>query len=178
MPPARHSGSWSPPGPLPETIDVPRPFAPAPPERIDSLVSACDQTARSAEATIMSVAAVATAIGAPSRVLTAAKEAADPTPHSEPGRSEAPARAGTDTDRWVFPDEVPELPGPVERTLHYLGVTNTELLRHGADIDRAGERLIIDAAASLEPRRHRPSAITLSGSVGTATLINHALRRS
>ena len=152
---------------LPETIDVPRPFAPALPERIDSLVSACDQTARSAEAATASVAAVAAAIGAPSRVLTAAKEAADPTPHSDPGRGEAAARARDATDRWVFPDEVPELPGPVERTLHYLGITNTELLRHGADIDRAGERLIIDAAASLEPRRNRPSAITLSGSVGT-----------
>ena len=78
-------------------------------------------------------------------------------------------------DRWVFPNEVPELPGPVERTLHYLGVTSPELLRHGADIDRAGERLIIDAAASLEPRRNRPSATTLSRSVGTATLVNHAL---
>jgi hypothetical protein len=63
----------------------------------------------------------------------------------------------------------------VERTLHYLGITSPEQLRHGADIDRAGERLIIDAAASLEPRSNRPSAITLSKSVGTAALVNHAL---
>jgi hypothetical protein len=71
--------------------------------------------------------------------------------------------------------ERPELPGPVERTLHDLGVTSPELLQRGTDIDRAGERLIIDAAASLGPQRVRPSATMLSRSAGTATLVNHAL---
>jgi hypothetical protein len=160
---------------LPERIDVPRRFAPALPERIDALVSSCDQTRRSAEAATAGVAAIATAIGAPSRVLTAAREAADPTGHSGPGRGVTATQEQDALDRWVFLNEVPELPGPVERTLRYLGVTNTALLRHGADVDRTGERLIIDAAASLEPRHNRPSAITPSRSIGTATLVNHAL---
>jgi hypothetical protein len=34
---------------LPGTMDIPRPFAPALPDRIESLVSACEQTGRSAE---------------------------------------------------------------------------------------------------------------------------------
>jgi hypothetical protein len=33
---------------LPDKMDIPRPFAPAPPDRIDSILSACDQTTRSA----------------------------------------------------------------------------------------------------------------------------------
>ena len=68
-----------------------------------------------------------------------------------------------------------ELPGPVERTLHDLGVTDNELLERGADLDRASERLIIDAAAKLGPWRARPSAAALSRSAGTAGLVNHAL---
>jgi hypothetical protein len=63
----------------------------------------------------------------------------------------------------------------VERTLYDLGITNPDLLRSGADLDRAGERLIIDAAADLGPRRSRPSAITLSRSAGAASVVNHAL---
>ena len=70
----------------------------------------------------------------------------------------------------------PELPGRVERTLYDLGVTSPELLQQAASIDRASERIIIDAATGLGPRR-RPSA-TLSRSVGTATLVNHALASS
>jgi hypothetical protein len=59
--------------------------------------------------------------------------------------------------------------------LHDLGITDSELLQRGAVIDRAGERLIIDAAAGLGPRRIRPSATALSRSADTATLVNHAL---
>jgi hypothetical protein len=160
---------------LPATMDIPRPFAPALPDRIDSLVSACDQTGRSAEEATAQVAAVAAAIGAPSRVLTAARDAADPARRSEPARGDGIARVRDAGHGRRFAGERPELPGPVERTLHDLGVTSPKLLQRGADIDHAGERLIIDAAAGLGPRRVRPSATTLSRSAGTATLVNHAL---
>jgi hypothetical protein len=163
---------------LPDTMDVPRPFAPALPDRIDSMVSACDQTGRSTEEATAQVAAVAAAIGAPSRVLTAAREAAGPGRRSEPGLGSGAARALEATEGGRFADERPELPGPVERTLYDLGVTNPDLLQRGADIDRAGERLIIDAADSLGPRRSRPSATTLSRSAGTAAMVNHALASS
>ena len=78
-------------------------------------------------------------------------------------------------DGRYFASERPELPGPVEQTLYDLGITNPDLLRRGADIDRAGERLIIDAAADLGPGHSRPSAITLSRSAGAASVVNHAL---
>jgi hypothetical protein len=54
-------------------------------------------------------------------------------------------------------------------------VTDTDLLQRGIHLDRAAERLIIDAAAKLGPRRLRPSATTLSRSAGSAGLVNHAL---
>lgn len=160
---------------LPDAMDIPRPFAPALPDRIDSLVSACDQTARSAENATSGVAAVAEAIGSPSRILTAAREAADPARRSEPGRSGAAAWPRDAPEDRRFADQRPELPGPVERTLHHLGVTSPEILQRGTDIDRAAERLIIDAATSLGPRRSRPATTTLSRSIGTAALVNHAL---
>jgi hypothetical protein len=162
---------------LPPTMDIPRPFAPALPDRIDSLISACEQTGRSAEHATAHVAAVAATIGAPSRVLTTARQAADPGPASQPGRSgAAPAPGGAHSRPFAEP--CPELPGPVERTLHDLGITDPGLLQRGAVIDRAGERLIIDAAADLGPRRARPSATTLSRSADTAELVNHALASS
>jgi hypothetical protein len=157
---------------LPDKTDIPRPFTPAPPDRIQAIVSACDQTARSAEEATAHMAAIAGAIGAPSRVLTAARQAADPSRHGEPsrgGRLQETAGAGS------FASGHPELPGPVEQTLYDLGITNPDLLQRGTDIDRAGERLIIDAAAELGPARTRPSAITLSRSAGAASIVNHAL---
>jgi hypothetical protein len=155
-------------------MDIPRAFAPALPDRIESLVSACEHTGRSAEQATAHVAAVAAAIGAPSRVLTTARQAADPGQGSQPGRGgAAPAPGGAHSRRFAEP--CPELPGPVERTLHELGITDAELLQRGAVIDRAGERLIIDAATDLGPRRSRPSASALSRSADTAALVNHAL---
>jgi hypothetical protein len=157
---------------LPGKMDIPRPFAPAPPDRIEFIVSACDQTARSADQATAHMAAIAAAIAAPSRVLTAARQAADPSRHWEPSRGgqlQETASAGS------FASGHPELPGPVEQTLYDLGITNPDLLRRGTDIDRAGERLIIDAAAELGSGRARPSAMTLSRSAGAASVVNHAL---
>ena len=160
---------------LPDRMDIPRPFAPAPRDRIESLVSACDQIGRSAEEATVQVAAVAAAIGAPSRVLTAAREAAGPAWQSEPERGGRARQIREAPEGGHFAGERAELPGPVERTLHDLGITSPELLQRGADIDHAGERLIIDAAADLGPGRVRPSITTLSRSAGTASLVNHAL---
>jgi hypothetical protein len=160
---------------LPGKMNIPRPFAPAPPDRIQAIVSACDQTTRSADETTAHVAGVAAAIAAPSRVLTAARQAADPSRQTEPGHGSPAPQMQETADGRYFARERPELPGPVEQTLYDLGIANPDLLRRGADIDRAGERLIIDAAADLAPEDSRPSAITLSRSAGAALVVNHAL---
>jgi hypothetical protein len=156
-------------------MDIPRPFAPALPDRVESIVSACDQTARSAEEATARVAVIAAATGAPSRMLSAARQAADPSRQTEPAFGSHAYQVQQAAEGRDFGSERPELPGPVEQTLYELGITNPDLLQRGADIDRAGERLIIDAAADPGPGRCRPSAITLSRSAGSASIVNHAL---
>jgi hypothetical protein len=66
------------------------------------------------------------------------------------------------------------VPGPVETTLLDLGVTDRGLLARSAEIDHDAERLIIDAAVTTEA--HERAASGLSRSVGTAALVNRALR--
>ena len=143
-----------------------------------SLYERAGQAAGEATAGVSDVAA---AVQAPSRVLTYARVAAA---GGYPGEAEhadiaprSPEDAGQKRHRRHrrAGRERRELPGPVERALHDLGVTDNELLERGADLDHASERLIIDAAAKLGPWRARPSADALSRSAGTAGLVNHAL---
>jgi hypothetical protein len=159
---------------LSDTMNISRPFAAALPDRIEALLSACEQTGRSAEQATAQVASIAAAIRAPSRVLTAVRQAAGPDDANGPSRVRtAHAQAAAESQR--FAGKYRELPGPVERTLHDLGITNPELLQRGTAIDRAGEQLIIDAAHGLGPQRIRPSATALSRSADTSALANHAL---
>jgi hypothetical protein len=166
---------------LPDTMDVPRPFAPALLDRIDALVSLYEQSGRAAGEATARVGEVAAPDRAPSRVLTSARAAVRDGYRGDVKRArsagwsadpamEVSARRDADAGR-----ERRELPGPVERTLHDLGVTDADLLQRGANLDRASELLIIGAAARLGPQRLRPSAVTLSRSGGNAGLINHAL---
>jgi hypothetical protein len=154
---------------LPETMDIPRPFAPAPRDRIDALMSLYEYTGRASAEAAAGAGDAAAAVRAPSCVLTAARAAA------EVGREDDPGRAGHAAGGPSADAEHHELPGPVEDVLHGLGVTSRDLLRRGAQIDRAGEQLIIDAAERRGSQHSRPSAATLSRSAGTAALVNHAL---
>lgn len=163
---------------LPDTVDVPRPFAPALPDRIVALVSLYGDSGRAAGEATAAVGDVAAAIGAPSRVLGLARAAASPGHYGDGVRASPPAVKPNGrlvaSHRHAGP-EPRELPGPVERALHDLGVTDVDLLQRGTDLDRTAERLIIDAAAKLGPGRKRPSAATLSGSASSAGLMDHAL---
>jgi hypothetical protein len=67
-------------------------------------------------------------------------------------------------------------PGPLERILRDLEVSRPELLERAAAIDRAGDRLIIDAAEQCQPDRGRAlTVVDLSTYAGTASVANHAL---
>jgi hypothetical protein len=63
----------------------------------------------------------------------------------------------------------------VERTLLGLGVTRADVLRQGADIDRAGQRLVIEAAADPTSQRNPLAMRALNRQAATAEVINHAL---
>jgi hypothetical protein len=162
---------------LPDDFDVPHPFARAPADRVDYLLDHYRQAGHASRQASSAVGRTAAATRASSRILTAAR-AAITTGH------EGSVARSSDVDRAVAeaalePDSTPsagESAGPVERTLVNLGVTRPELLRQGAQIDQAGERLILHAAEDLGPEHRRPDATVLSRSRGTATLVNHALQ--
>jgi hypothetical protein len=138
---------------LPESDEVARPYGPAPADRI-GLVLAAYQDARTASSdAVVSIADVADVIRAPSRVLTQARAAADS------ARSGEVAAGATRTEpAEVVGWEPPDMPGPVARTLHSLGVTSADLLRRGAAIDRAGEQLLIDACTQT-PTQSQQTAV-------------------
>jgi len=154
---------------LPDTFDVPHPFAPAPRDRIGALLATYhDARTASAQATA-TVGHIAADVRAPSRILTTARAAvragSGPDGHPTP----APALPNVQTS------PVHEPPGPVERILQDLGVTSTEVLHHAAVIDQAGEQLILDAAQAAEPRHPAIGTASFSRSTGTAEIINHLL---
>ena len=160
---------------LTDTYDAPQPFARAPVERVDLLLDRYADSWRASREATARVELAAEAVHAPSRVLAAARRAARPMP-SVPGadradavgRSAEPGSGGPAAAVPVSP------PGPVGQALHRLGVTRPDLLSRAADIDRAGERLIIDAAAEVKASRRR-QGLERNRSAGATTLINNAL---
>jgi hypothetical protein len=154
---------------LPESYDIPHPFAPAPPDRIGTLLSAYSDASRASAEATAGVARVAASVLAPSHVLTTAKAAVATGRPTQPRNLDS---RDVEVDRHEL---ARELPGPVERTLHDLGVTNSGLLLRGAAVDRAGERLIIDAAEELNPRHRQPVVRSMASTSGQTELINNIL---
>jgi hypothetical protein len=111
----------------------------------------------------------AQATSAPSRILTTARQ----TTHTTQPPSPAPEPENHATNRGQ--DKAAHTPGPLQATLHSLGITDTTLLTRSADLDHAGQRLLIDAADQLPPAPKRPPATTLNKTAATAALLNHAL---
>jgi hypothetical protein len=65
--------------------------------------------------------------------------------------------------------------GPIEHLLRDLDISDADLLARAADIDRASERLILDASERAEPR-HSPHPWTdLTTNASTAAIANQAL---
>ena len=155
---------------LPDHFDIPHPFAPAPPDRIDTLLDAYHHArTASAQATTV-VATIAADLRAPSHILTLAHAAVRADSETTANGQQEPA----DPE----PHNAQTWPGPVERILHDLGVTSPVILGQASAIDQLGEQLILDAAATNEPVQGAFGAIGLSRSTGSAELINHMLASS
>jgi hypothetical protein len=156
---------------LPEEFDIPRPFARAPQERVERLLSHYRDAGQAGRQITTAIAPAAESTRAPSRVLTTAASATDPGRDDSPGKDKTPngfAQPGDDLSAG-------DVPGPVERTLLDLGVAHPDTLRRGVEIDRESSRLIIDAAGELPAGQRRPTATQLSHSAGSAEVVNHAL---
>jgi hypothetical protein len=162
---------------LPDDFDVPHPFARAPADRVDYLLDHYRKAGDASGQASTAVGRTIAATRAPSRTLLTARKAIAPRHDvivtSAPTADSSVAEAAIEL--YVLPPAAAS-PGPIERTLVDLGVTHPERLKLGAEIDQAGERLIIRAAEELEPEHRRPDAAALSRSRGTATLVNHALQ--
>ena len=152
---------------LPDRFDIPHPFAPAPRDRVDALLGAYDAAGTASAGATAAVAPIAAEVGAPSHILAIARAVIRPDSEimangkQRPGDPEAhDAQAG---------------PGPVERILHDLGITNPATLLRASAIDQISEQLILDAAHVSEHGQEGPDAFSLSRSTGSAELINHIL---
>src|ERR1019366_4775584 len=121
--------------------DAPRPYGPALRGQIDAMITLYDYAGDASAQTAASVADAATTVRAPSRLLAAARAATDAR-HS--GRPEPAVNAANTPSGAAQPANQP---GPIENSLLKLGVTSPDLLRRGAEIDHAGERLINETAA-------------------------------
>jgi hypothetical protein len=154
---------------LDDDYDIPRPYGPAPQEVTSTLLARyrdATQTSREATATF---GRAACAVGAPSRMLATAREVNRATCPARPavGRGDE----GAHRDRG----KAASIPGPLQHTLLGLGVTSPDLLARGAELDQAGQRLLIEAADEPSPTHNRPSAITLNKTAASAALLNHVL---
>jgi hypothetical protein len=151
---------------LPESFDIPQPFAPAPADRVDTLLISYQGAGAASAHTTAVLDAVAAEVRAPSWVLAVARAAvhAELSPAEKAGLQPAEPTA-----------EMREFPGPVERILQDLGVTSTEALQRAAAIDQAGERLIIDAAPGAEPLQSSSEVIDRNRSAAVAEMVNYTL---
>jgi len=152
---------------VPDTWDIPCPFAAAPAERIDHLLDAyTDARHASVEATAK-VASVAEATGAHSTVLQTAAALTD-----DVAKMKISTDRSSDRKRLAAIHHVDA--GPVERILRDLEISDRDLLSRAADVDRIGHQLILDAAERQTPGYQR-AVRNISSNVGTAATINRVL---
>jgi hypothetical protein len=128
-------------------------LAPAPPDRIGALLTLYEFTARASADASTAVSEAASAAGAPRRIalsetMSPAGDRGDPAAAPEVAAQLAEAQAAYE-------------PGKIEQTLRGLGITDTTLIQRGAQIDRAAEQLITQAAASHEPSQPSPPPTSL-----------------
>ena len=129
--------SWS----LPDYYDKTRPYAPAPPDRVDAVISAYDQAYQAALVAQQVAGELAEFVGSPSRALTLARKAAVPSGAVRETRQAGRPLTGAGPYPWARP------PGHVEQALRELGVTDPHRIGQARDFDYAGEQLVSNAAA-------------------------------
>ena len=147
---------------LPETMEVPHPFSPAPQDRLGQLTDGYGDAAIASSRTARHVGITAEAIGAPSHMLTLAREATR-------GSGRVPLREQTSAKSEA--DLV--VRGPLESVLRGLEVVDETLLRQAALLDAEGTRLVIRAAESTEVNREAPAFGMVDPIRSTAPVINY-----
>ncbi len=162
---------------LPDGYDIPYRFAPAPPSSTAPLLSSYDQALQASAQSTAAMAGIAAALQADSRVIATARAAAraDPSAWAGPPIRETPTDVVGTRGRSSQQDShhlqlAP--PGPVERMLIELDVTNRPDLEQAAAIDKAADQLILRAARRSKPLQPDRD---LGRSAGSAELIGHVI---
>lgn len=150
---------------LSHKFDIPHPYTRAPDDRVAGILSAYD-CARTASTDLRAtVDPIATAVGAPSHLLAEARAAVNASRDAEKaiaGQQLAGARPSLETTA---------APGPIERMLKDLGVNEQSLLQRGCRIDRATERVMLEASESMEPQRAAAEEVRFT--VGTTETVKY-----
>jgi hypothetical protein len=128
---------------LPDTYDIPQPYAPAPRAYTDALLIAYEAAAGAAAHITTALDDLATAINAPSSLLAAARRA-----------STAAGRHRRGQDRLAVPRQhlVTPRPGRTEKALLNLRIRDPALLLRAAVIDQAARDLLTEAATKAHSR--------------------------
>ena len=140
---------------LPARYDVPRPYAPAPPDRPKPLLEAYRAARDASLHAADELATLALAIDAPSSTLALARAAVRPTPGRRPGGQ---ARPPVGIAHDLQPDTTAVTPGPVERAVRSLHVSDSVVLLRAAAIDTAAHTLISQAERMTGERPRSPGS--------------------
>jgi hypothetical protein len=166
----------------PDDYDMPRRFGVAPAGLVTALLDTYQAAITASQAAVRALDAAAVTLDLPSSLLATAREAAARQRHPRPQHKDlqasrlAPSRQSSATspatpsatygDAALGPNRSAPVtparrPGPVEVAILRLGHTDQRLLRHAAEIDKAGRDLIAEAtqtAAKSAPRTATPAA--------------------
>jgi hypothetical protein len=123
----------------------PRRHHPAPPSLTRPVLDASEQAQTANGQAAAATAEVVTLVQAPSRILNLADAARGDRPTTICATSPA-----SEPERH----DLPRPPGPIERTLQNLGVTDAEQLRQAVAIDQAGEQLIGDVCLDRQSQTY------------------------
>jgi len=127
---------------MPERLDIPRPYAPAPAGRAEDIDGVYATCAAAAGQAVQALDRAAAAAGAPSEFLAAARAAAS-------------ARAAVRPSLGMPAGRV--RPGAAERDLRVRGITDLDLLLRAVAIDASAQVLNAEAGHSRPPRPPRPA---------------------
>ena len=154
---------------LPDTFDIPRAFAHAPGDRVDEVLADYRDAGVASGRANAAVADIASAVRAPSQILTAARSAVLAGAGLAAGYPRPVAEPAT-VRRWSR-----NAVGPVERSLRDLGVTSLSVLVRAAAIDRAGQQIILDNGPAAGMRDRRSASAEVGRSAGTGEPFRHVL---
>jgi hypothetical protein len=137
---------------LPDTYDIPHPYTPAPRAHADALLTAYDTAIQATTRITAALDDLASALNAPSSLLTAA--------HRASVGAERYQRGQDDQRNAPRPHPVTPVPGRTEQALRKLHIRDPALLLRAAVIDHAARDLVAEATA----KAHRRNVVTGPGS--------------